>query len=88
MKSQPSWMVMVDKQHFGLTDEQYQLLKGASLAGKTMVWFDTFVISIPHISYMEKIRNTKLPGIPVLPEADVKDMSQKIKDAKKRILGI
>jgi len=83
--SQIDWIVRVDKAEFGLTESQYQLLKKASLSGKTMVWFDSFVISIPHISYMEKVKKPEYPNMPQLPDVSVVDMSKKIKKIREKL---
>lgn len=88
MSLQADWIVVVDKKEFALSEEQYQLLKRASLSGKTMVWFDSFVISIPHISYMEKVKKYRKTGIsePLLPEG-LPNLSERISEAKNKLLN-
>ena len=57
------WEVSVGKKTFVLDDNQVNILKNMSLAGKSsIVWFDTFAISIPHISAIEKIKDQYLKG--------------------------
>jgi hypothetical protein len=41
-----------------LTEEQYKQLKQVDLAGGSRVYFDDMMISIPHISKMEKMVET------------------------------
>ena len=78
------WIVKVDRQEFFLTDSQYQLLKKAAFAGKTMVWFDELVISVPHVSFVERVKKTRYPE-KQLPEPEAKDFSEKIKELKKKL---
>ena len=85
MNSQVSWIVKTDKE-FAITEAEYQIIKRAANVGKTMVWFDTFVISIPHIHYMEKIKKMEYPKTPELPEATV-DLHKKIGEWRKNNNG-
>ena len=55
--------VTVGKKVFILNESQMQVLKEMSLAGKSsMVWFDGFAISIPHISSVEISEDKYLKG--------------------------
>lgn len=50
--------VTVGKKVFNLNEQQTSLLKEMSLAGKSsIVWFDGFAISIPHISSIEIVQD-------------------------------
>lgn len=81
------WVVYVDKREYYITQEEYELLKQAALAGRTQVWFEDIVLSVPHISSMERTKKTKLPEPPRLEEPGVKDMSAKIAEAKAKIFN-
>jgi hypothetical protein len=85
--SQHKWLIKTDKAEFVIDQAEYEVIKKAALSGKTMVWLESLVISIPHISYMEKIKQPVYKH-PQLPEEGVKDMSQKIREAKKKFLNI
>ncbi len=78
------WMVRVDKDEFFLTDQEYQLLKKAALVGKTMVWFDELALSVPHISFIEKVRKQRYSERQLL-EPEAKNYSEKIKELKKKL---
>lgn len=83
--SQADWVVKVDRQEFYLLEKEYQTLKSAAMSGKTMVWFEDFVISIPHISYMDRIKRPVYKKPAQLPETSVTNMHEKIQKAKKKI---
>lgn len=85
MNSPSKWLVKVDKD-FVLTDEQVQVLKKAANAGKTMVWFEDVMISLPHIKFMERIKSPSYPKTPLLPEG-LKDRTEDIKKLKSRLFG-
>jgi len=80
---QADWIIHTDKKEFFITEKQYQFMKTASSNGQTIIWFDDLTISIPHISYMEKIRRTKYIPLPELP-TEVID-SKKVEDIKSQL---
>jgi hypothetical protein len=82
------WVIKVDRKEIGLTGSEYELIKKAALSGKTMVWLEDMVISIPHISYMEKVKRPMSGKFPQLPTSEVRDLSSKIKEAKKKYLKL
>jgi hypothetical protein len=52
------WQVSIGKETFTLTGKQAQLIKDASIAGsRGLVFFDGFAISVPHISFMTRIKS-------------------------------
>lgn len=84
--SQADWRVHIDKEDFYLTSQEYELMKQAANAGRTMVWFEDFSFSIPHIAYTERIAKRAMPKTPELPEATVTDLHEKIIETKKKYL--
>ena len=87
-QAQADWTVRLDRREFYLSEEEYQTLKKAAMSGKTMVWFGDFVISIPHISYIEKIgRWTPINKPAQLPEKPVKDLHERIISTKQKLFG-
>lgn len=81
------WVVKVDKNEFYMTEAEYQTLKKAAGAGRTMVWFDDITISIPHVSYMERIKRTVYREPAKLPEAGIANLHAKIVESKKKHLN-
>jgi hypothetical protein len=75
----------MDGKEIGISEAEYQTIKAASNAGKSIVWFDTFTISIPHMSRMVKVEKPKFKPLQ-LPEGDVKDRHEEIQKLKRELL--
>src|SRR5947209_11358540 len=65
---QPGWLIHTHKQDFDMSENEYQFMKQAVQKGQTTIWFDDFTISIPHMSYMERIKKPKPMPLPELPK--------------------
>lgn len=61
------WLIYIGKKEIRLTEEQFAYMQKQAESNKTIIWFPTFVISIPHVSFMEKINEHK-DELPQLPE--------------------
>lgn len=81
-----SWEVFIGRERYVLNEEQVTHLKQAGKQGASLVWFDNFAISIPHISSISKSftyrANRSLP----LPSAN--PTIEESKMAKKRLAEI
>ncbi len=49
-----TWKVYAGKREYELTEDQYKFVAEQAKQGKSFVWFETFVLSIPHITSMER----------------------------------
>lgn len=84
MKSR-DWLVHVDKEDIYLTQREYNVLKLAADSGKTMVWFDDITISVPHISFMVRVKRQEYPKSKLLPEASP-NFEANMKKLKERMI--
>ena len=54
------WEVRTQDKTYKLTGKQAQILKNATTQGlRGLVWFDSFAISIPHITSITRVRMSK-----------------------------
>jgi hypothetical protein len=83
--NQADWVIHYDKKDFYISEKQYQFMKLSSSKGQTIIWFDDLTISIPHISYMERIEREKnqYPTLPKLTEEIVDQ--EKVNDFRKKL---
>lgn len=81
------WLVRIGQEEFVLTAPEAELLKKASIAGKTLIWFKDKAISIPHISFMQRIDEPvfKTPELPEMTEDQVKRNRERIAKMKKEM---
>lgn len=62
------WIAYVGKKEYKLTEAQYDFMKKQNLEhGTTTFWFDDFVISLPHVSSMDRVVES-VGNLPKLPE--------------------
>lgn len=62
-----TWVVVCDKEKFSLNEKQIAVVKQATTKGQRgLIWFDTFAISIPHISsiYRSSVRSKEPEKLP------------------------
>jgi hypothetical protein len=80
------WMIYCGKREYKLTVAEHERVKQSAKNNQTMVWFENFVISIPHISSMERVREHK-DEVPQLdgPVLDPAIASKKIAEIKSQI---
>ncbi len=81
-----TWKVYAGKREYTLTEDQYKFVEEQAKAGKSFVWFETFVLSIPHITSMERNIEHK-DDTPKLAEVTVppKEASKRIEAIKNQI---
>lgn len=73
--------MVIGREEFYLTNEEADFLEEASGKGINLVWFDTMAVSIPKISYLEKIgvgeKNQELPSPTLEPTTEEQKLSRK-----------
>ncbi len=87
MKTVTNWIVFVGKKEYKLTEDQYNFMKGENMKNGTQTfWFDTFTISLPHVSSMDKVTEvvstmTQLPNLSPVEHNKARERVKEIKEA-------
>lgn len=94
LEKDADWVIKIMGDEYFITDEEYQIIRRASLTDKRLVWFNDLTINISHIVTINRVKKSR-PSLadvgdelPKMSPEQVERNKSRIRDLKNGLIEI